>query len=253
MRHRTLTLLATPAVLGAMTVAVPALAGVDDGPAAHSSSTQMLRRAHRQTPRARVPGARTPRPSGTTRPAWAHRPHGQNRKNWRHRQNGRHRKNGPHRAHRTSRPSRQPGAPGTARAFALVQPTSAGQTHSDRCPNLPTSPASANQSRASTASPPPLRIDSAAEVPVASPEVSYSSKEAAGTIAVNAKTHSLSRRQLRGRHLHTRRRSVKQLRLHDHRAVRAAHNGDMSTSGERRASLRGQSPRHRGASRAYPP
>ncbi len=40
MRHRTLTLLATPAVLGAMTVAVPALAGVEDGPAAHSSSSK---------------------------------------------------------------------------------------------------------------------------------------------------------------------------------------------------------------------
>ena len=40
MRHRTLTLLATPAVLGAMTVAVPALAGVDNGPAAHSSSSK---------------------------------------------------------------------------------------------------------------------------------------------------------------------------------------------------------------------
>ncbi|HTC60758.1 MAG TPA: hypothetical protein VK691_11655, partial [Solirubrobacteraceae bacterium] len=40
MRHRTLTLLATPAVLGAMTVAVPALAGVDNGPAAHGSSSR---------------------------------------------------------------------------------------------------------------------------------------------------------------------------------------------------------------------
>src|SRR5580693_7726092 len=40
MRHRTLTLLATPAVLGAMTVAVPALAGVGSGPAAHSASSR---------------------------------------------------------------------------------------------------------------------------------------------------------------------------------------------------------------------
>ena len=40
MRHRTLTLLATPAVIAAMTVAVPALAGVSILPTAHTSSTR---------------------------------------------------------------------------------------------------------------------------------------------------------------------------------------------------------------------
>src|SRR6185437_503165 len=42
MRHRTLTLLATPAVVGAMTVLVPALAGVSILPAAHTASTKFF-------------------------------------------------------------------------------------------------------------------------------------------------------------------------------------------------------------------
>ncbi|HEX5307746.1 MAG TPA: hypothetical protein VFW38_01560 [Solirubrobacteraceae bacterium] len=40
MRRRTLTLLATPAVLGALTVAVPALAGISIDPAAHTAASR---------------------------------------------------------------------------------------------------------------------------------------------------------------------------------------------------------------------
>lgn len=42
MRHRTLMLLATPAVIAAMTVAVPALAGVSILPSAHTASTKCI-------------------------------------------------------------------------------------------------------------------------------------------------------------------------------------------------------------------
>ncbi len=63
MRHRTLTLLATPAVLGAMTIAVPALAGVDSSPTAHSSSSRcfIARIAKRNVRECLVRGARGPR------------------------------------------------------------------------------------------------------------------------------------------------------------------------------------------------
>ncbi len=98
MRHRTLTLLATPAVLGAMTVAVPALAGVDNGPAAHSSSSKcfVARIAKHSVRECLVQG---PRAAWTARSGRAARIY-----------TGKHREN---RSHRENRGHGQTGATGT--------------------------------------------------------------------------------------------------------------------------------------------
>lgn len=64
MRNRTLTLLATPAVMGAMTVAVPALAGIAT-PAAHTAATHshcfMARVGRHNVRECLIPGPRGPR------------------------------------------------------------------------------------------------------------------------------------------------------------------------------------------------
>ncbi|MFZ1924839.1 MAG: hypothetical protein WAU42_01725 [Solirubrobacteraceae bacterium] len=181
MRHRTLTLLATPAVLGAMTIAVPALAGVEDGPTAHSSSSKcfVARIAKHRVRECLERGARglpgPPGPRGLTGAT------GKTGKTGATGKTGLTGPTGP------QGPAGQPGAPGTARAFALVQPTSPGK------PTL-IAPQTANITSVSEPAlgvyclAPSAGINPAAEAPVASPEVSYSSKEEVGTIAVNAKS-----------------------------------------------------------------
>jgi Collagen triple helix repeat (20 copies) len=177
MRHRTLTLLATPAVLGAMTVAVPALAGISIAPTAHTSSTRCFI-AHVAKHRVRECLVRGPR--GFPGPPGPRGLTGATGKTGKTGKNGINGKNGTG----TQGP---PGAPGTARAYAVVQPTS------------PTKPAliPAQTSNITSVSEPATGvyclapaagISPTADTAAVSPEVSYSSKEEVGSIAVNAKS-----------------------------------------------------------------
>jgi hypothetical protein len=179
MRHRTLTLLATPAVVGAMTVAVPALAGVSVLPQAHTASTKCVvaRIAHHRVRECLVRGPRGLR--GLPGPAG---PRGLTGKTGKTGKTGAAGKNGVNGNPGT------PGAPGpagTARAYAIVQPTSpsqanliAGQTSGITSVGQP----SPGVFCLALAAP----INASAEAPVVSPEVSYSSGKQPGLIAVNA-------------------------------------------------------------------
>lgn len=173
MRHRTVTLLATPAVIGAMTVAVPALAGVSVLPSAHTASTKcfIARIAHHRVRECLLRGPRglpgPPGPRGSTG------------------------KTGP--AGKTGAPGAQgkqgaqgiQGSPGTARAYAVVQP---------KTPSEATLIGGQTSNITSVSEPvpgvfclaPAAPINSAAEPVVASPEVSYSSGQLPGIVAVNA-------------------------------------------------------------------
>ena len=175
MRHRTLTLLATPAVIGAMTVAVPALAGVSILPSAHTASTKCFT-AHVAKHRVReclVQGPRGLR--GLPGPAG---PRGLTGKTGATGKAGAAGKNG------TNGTDGAPGAPGTARAYAVVQPTSPMQaTLISQTSNI----TSVSEPVAGVfCIAPAAPINASIEPIVASPEVSYSSGQLPGIVAVNA-------------------------------------------------------------------
>lgn len=173
MRHRTLMLLATPAVIAAMTVTVPALAGVSILPSAHTASTKcfVARIAHHRVRECLVRGPRgLPGPAGPRGLTGKTGPAG---------------KTGATGATGKTGAQGVQGPPGTARAYAVVQPTSPTQA------TLITGQTS-NITSVSEPAPgvfclaPAAPINSAAEPLVASPEVSYSSGEMPGIVAVNA-------------------------------------------------------------------
>ncbi len=178
MRHRTLTLLATPAVLGAMTVAVPALAGIALIPTAHTSASKcfVAHIAKHNVRECLVPGPRglrgLPGPPG---------PRGYRGYTGKTGKTGKTGATGPAGA------AGAPGAPGTARAFAVVQAIS---------PTKPVLISGQTSNITSVSEPipgvyclaPAAGINPAADTAVASPEVSYSSKEEVGLIVVNAKS-----------------------------------------------------------------
>jgi hypothetical protein len=176
MRHRTLTLLATPAVLGAMTVAVPALAGIGIDPNAHSSSTRCFI-AHIAKHRVRECLVRGPRgPRGFPGPAG---PRGLTGPTGKTGKTGATGKTG------SAGPQGPPGPAGTARAYAVIQPTSptqanliAGQTSGVTAVSEPAPGVYCVA--------PAAPINAAAEAVAASPEVSYSSGKLPGLVAVNA-------------------------------------------------------------------
>jgi len=175
MRRSKLTLLATPAVIGAMTVAVPALAGISLDPSAHSSRTKCFI-AHIAKHRVRECLLRGPR--GLPGPPGPRGFTGATGKTGKTGRTGATGKTGPQGA---------PGAPGTARAYAVVQPASPGK---------PALVAAQTANIAGVSEPgagvyclaPAAAINPAADTAVASPEASYSSKEEIGLIAVNAKS-----------------------------------------------------------------
>jgi hypothetical protein len=119
MRHRTLTLLATPAVLGAMTVAVPALAGVSIIPTAHTSATRCFT-AHLAKRNVRECLVRGPR--GLPGPAGPRGLTGAAGKTGKTGRTGATGKTGATGPQGVQGPAGTPGAPGTARAFAVVNP-----------------------------------------------------------------------------------------------------------------------------------
>jgi Collagen triple helix repeat (20 copies) len=187
MRHRTLTLLATPAVLGAMTVAVPALAGIGVGPSAHSARTKcfIARIAKHRVRECLVRGPRgfpgPPGPRGLTGPAGKAGKAGKN---------GTIGKIGPVGPQGPIGPQGPTGPEGTARAYAVVNPAQVEATPSSKG-------LVSNQTKGITsvervppgiyclAPAPP--IAAATRAAVASAESSYSSPEAPGLVAVNAK------------------------------------------------------------------
>jgi collagen triple helix repeat protein len=123
MRSRTLTLLATPAVLGAMTVAVPALAGVSLNPFAHASASRcfFVRIHHHRVRECLIPGPRglrgLPGPPG---------PRGYRG------YTGKTGKTGATGPQGLPGAPGAPGAPGTARAFAVIDPAEVGSTPSSK-------------------------------------------------------------------------------------------------------------------------
>jgi hypothetical protein len=181
MQRRTLSLLATPAVVGAMTVAVPALAGTSARPAGHEARA---RGCHpvvvvRHGQRVRACLIRGPRgPQGLLGPAGARGPIGL-------------------RGSRGATGSRGPmglqggagpqGPAGTARAYAVIQPTSPPAT----APSV-IAAQSSNITAVSEVKEgiycltPTAGINPAADTATVSPEVSYSAGKAPGVIALNA-------------------------------------------------------------------
>ena len=179
LHHRTLGMLATPAVLGALTVAVPALAGTNQRPTAHNAR---LRSCHAVTvishgrreracllrgPRGLpgVTGLRGPSgPKGSRGPT------------------------GSRGATGPTGPAGTPGSPGpagTARAYAVVQPTSpsAANLIAEQTSNITgVSEVKAGVYCLAPASP----INPAKDSATVSPEVSYSSGGAPGVVALNA-------------------------------------------------------------------
>lgn len=185
MHRRTLTLLATPAVLAAMTVAVPALAGISLNPLAHSSASKCFI-AHVAKHRVReclVQGPRGLR--GLPGPAG---PRGFTGATGKTGKTGLPGKTG---SQGIQGPQGNPGAPGTARAYAVVEPTS---------PTKPLLIAGQTANITSVAEPDPgvyclspaAGINPAAETAVASPEASYSSEGKVGVVAVNAQRTNCS-------------------------------------------------------------
>jgi hypothetical protein len=178
MNHRTLTLLATPAAVGAMAIAVPALAGTSARGAAHARACKAVTVvSHRR--RVRVCLLRGPRGvPGPTGPRGFTGTKGNRGATGATGTTGKTGPTGPTGAG-------TPGAPGTARAYAVVQPTS---------------PTAANLVAAQTSNitgvsevkegvyclAPKAGIDPATDAATVSPEVSYSSGQVPGVIALNA-------------------------------------------------------------------
>ncbi len=183
MRHRTLSLLATPAAVGAMAIAVPALAGTSTSPVGHESRVRGCNAvtvlSHGRRVRAcLLRGPQGPRgftgltgargltgAKGSRGPAGAQGPKG---------------------APGVQGAPGPAGPAGTARAYAVVQPTS------ETAANLITGQTS-NITGVSEPHPgvyclaPAAGIDSATDTAAVSPEVSYSSPgKAPGVIALNA-------------------------------------------------------------------
>jgi hypothetical protein len=201
-RHRlTLPLLATPAVIGAMTVAMPALAGTSlfantARVRAHAASRCFIAVVgHRRVRECLIPGPRGPRgftgspgPRGFTGAKGAKGEKGSRGATGAKGATG---ATGPAGATGATGPA---GPAGTARAYAVVAPTSpsqatliAGQTKQITA----VGELSANGSNGGVyCVTPAAGIDPSVEPAVVSPEVSYSSGGAPGTIAVNAqRTH----------------------------------------------------------------
>lgn len=176
MTRRTISLLATPAVVGAMTVAVPALAGTAAQPTSHAASARRCNAvtvlSHGRRVRACL--LRGPRGfSGTTGPRGTTGKTGATGKTGPTGKTGAAGKTGPQ------------GPAGTAKAYAVVQPTSptavsliTGQT--------------ANFTGVTEVKPgtyclaPAAGINPATDTATVSPEVSYSSGSLPGVVALNA-------------------------------------------------------------------
>lgn len=183
MSRRTVSLLAMPAVVGAMTVAVPALAGTAAQPTGHAararscdavtvlSHGRWVRVCLLRGPRG-LPGVTGLR--GLTGPKGSRGPKGATGPKGLAGTNG------------TAGDPGAPGAPGTARAYAVVQPTSptAASLITEQTSNI-TGVSEVKEGVYCLA--PAAPINPAKDTATVSPEVSYSSGGAPGVVALNAK------------------------------------------------------------------
>jgi hypothetical protein len=176
MHRRTLSLLATPAVLGAMTVAVPALAGTISGGGSHESTAQMASTSGhcfiavvggRHVRECLITGPRGPRgflgPNG---------PRGIQGKTGKEGAEG---------------AAGLPGAPGTARAYAVIRPEGVG-TSSSLAGLVPGQSTGFTGIRSSATGiyclTPVSAINPATEAPVVSGDAGYSGSEVVVPLAV---------------------------------------------------------------------
>jgi hypothetical protein len=172
MQRGTLSLLAAPAVVGAMAIAVPALAGTSVGPAAHTAHARSctIRRGRRtrgcllRGPQGLRGFTGRPGPRGLPGPKGA---------------------TGPRGATGLTGPTGQTGPAGTARAYALVAPTSA--TAASLIAGQTSGITGVSEVKAGVYCLAPVAgVSPAAETAVVSPEVSYSPSKAPGVVALNA-------------------------------------------------------------------
>jgi hypothetical protein len=186
MHRRTFALLATPAVVGAMTVTVPALAGTSPSqPAAHQARTSShCVIAHIGRKRVRECLLRGPR--GARGPAGAKGPQGTKGATGSRGRTGATGKTG---ATGPAGGTGGQGPAGTARAYAVIDPSAVTATASGA--GLVSGQ---NSGFTGVSSPsagvyclaPVASVNPAADAPVVSPEISYSSSKTPGIIAVNA-------------------------------------------------------------------
>ncbi len=176
MKSRTLCLLATPAVVAALAVAVPAFAGSSHAPAAHAARLHchavIVVSHHHRLRACLIPGPRgVMGPAGPRGAAGPRGPRGlQGNKG----------------TQGTPGAAGQPGAPGTAHAYALVQPKSATEATivSGQAMNFTgvTEPKPGVYCLA-----PAAGVPTTAAAVTLTPETSYSSGGKPGLIALNAK------------------------------------------------------------------
>jgi hypothetical protein len=184
MSRRTLSLLATPAVVGAMTVAVPALAGTGAQPAAHAAGARRCRAvtviSHGRRERAcLIPGPRGP--AGVTGLRGATGAKGATGKTGKTGATG---KTGPTGPQGIPGPT---GPAGTARAYAVVQPVQGSATAVDLIAAQTSNITSVSEVKPGVyCLAPAAGIDPAAATAAVSPEVSYSSASTPGVVALNA-------------------------------------------------------------------
>jgi hypothetical protein len=188
LQHRTLSLIAIPATIGAMAIAVPAFAASGASPTAPTAHAARARNCsavivishHKRVRACLIPGPRGftgfPGPRG---PAGKNGANGG--KNGTNGKNGAIGKTGPAGKNGTNGTNGSNGAPGTARAYAVITPS--GTTVPAQSSNITsvTSP-TAGVYCITPAAP----INPSADSAVVSPEISYSTPEAPGLIAVNA-------------------------------------------------------------------
>jgi Collagen triple helix repeat (20 copies) len=188
MRQRSLTLIATPAVLGAMTIAVPALAGISIPTGRTAATHSHCFTAHigrRNVRECLIPGPRGPRGltgprglrglPGPAGPRGFPGPRGPR---------GYTGKTGPQGIQGIQGPA---GPAGTARAFAVVEPTS---------PSAATLIPGQTSNITGVTEPmpgvycvvPATSINPAADTAAVSAEIAYSANEEPGMIALNAKS-----------------------------------------------------------------
>lgn len=188
MRHRTLMLLATPAVIGALTVAVPALAGVSILPSAHTASTKCFT-AHIAKHRVRECLLRGPRGlPGPAGPRGFTGPTGKAGKTGPIGKTGLTGKTGATGSTGATGATGPAGPQGTARGYAVVAANLVTQSASAAGLVSTQTSQIASASKPATGVyclAPDAPISSDSDAAVASPEVSYASKTP-GIVAINA-------------------------------------------------------------------
>lgn len=177
MTRRTISLLATPAVVGAMTVAVPALAGTAAQPQGHAASARRCNAVTVLSHGRRVRACLLRGPRGFTGATGPRGLTGATGKTGGQGKTGATGKTGPQ------------GAAGTAKAYAIVQPTSgtAANLITGQTTGFTANFTGVTEVKVGTyCLAPAAGISPAADTATVSPEVSYSTGGSPGIVALNA-------------------------------------------------------------------